>query len=141
MLLTACYNQLGSGDKAARLQQARKRAEHVLGGFCGFYGDCGAGVGTGIFISVMTGATPLSGNEWKLCNRMTAESLMEISEYGGPRCCKRDTFLAILTAGRFMKKNFNTTFGMDQQVACEFYPLNNECLHLECPFYPLSQSN
>ena len=61
VLLSAFYNVSGEpGEKEKKIKQARKRAENVLGGFCGFYGDCGAAVGTGIFVSVITGATPLS---------------------------------------------------------------------------------
>ncbi|VUT25840.1 MAG: hypothetical protein MOIL_01256 [Candidatus Methanolliviera sp. GoM_oil] len=56
-----------------------------LGGFCGYHGDCGAAVGTGIFISLITDATPLSKHEWKLSNLMTAKSLLSIANHGGPR--------------------------------------------------------
>ena len=140
VLLAAYDNQRGSGDKTAHLRQARKRAENVKGGFCGFYGACGAGVGSGIFVSVMTGATPLSRTEWKLSNMATAQCLMEIADHGGPRCCKRDTFLALLTAGAFTKKHFNVDFGMDKPVRCEFIAMNHECLLLACPFYPKNKS-
>ena len=55
-------------------------------------------MGTGIFISLITDATPLSKEDWGLANRMTAASLNTIAEHGGPRCCKRDSFLAIMDA-------------------------------------------
>jgi hypothetical protein len=45
---------------------------------------CGAGMGTGIFISIVTGATSLSIEEWRLSNLATAKSLLSISEHGGP---------------------------------------------------------
>ena len=55
VLLTTFYNKKGQpGEKAKKLRVARQRAENVLGGFCGFYGACGAGVGTGIFVSLIT---------------------------------------------------------------------------------------
>jgi hypothetical protein len=136
VLLTAFYNQQGSEDKAEKIRQARKRAEVVKGGFCGFYGACGAGVGTGIFISVVTGATPLSKLEWKMSNLMTAQSLRDIAMHGGPRCCKRDTYLALQSAVKFLKENYEISIQIDKKVECEFYPLNNECLQLECTFYP-----
>jgi len=47
----------------------------------------------------MTGANPLSGLEWKMCNLMTAQSLKEIAMHGGPRGCKCDTFLALKVQG------------------------------------------
>ncbi len=151
VLLTAYHNSQGASaapgegmtqaqtpeaSLPAWIKKARKRAEDVKGGSCGFCGACGAGIGTGIFISVMTGSTPLSKWEWRLSNQMTAESLRVIAEHGGPRCCKRDTYLALLTAGKFLQEHFNRTLPMDEQVRCEFHLLNRECLELDCPFFP-----
>jgi len=136
VLLAAYYNILGDGAaKAEKIAIARERAENVLGGFCGYYGSCGAGVGTGIFISVLTGATPLSRREWKLANQMTARSLLAIADAGGPRCCKRDTFIAILEAARFLKDNFGVNLPITTKIECEFSHLNKECLAAECQFY------
>ena len=53
-------------EKAGLIKKARSRAEEVKGGSCGFNGTCGAAVGTGIFVSLATGATPLSRAEWRL---------------------------------------------------------------------------
>ncbi len=135
VLLTAYYNRLGGEEKIVKIQQARKRAENIKGGFCGFYGNCGAGVGTGIFISLITGATPLSKREWQLSNRMTAECLLSIAEHGGPRCCKRDTYLALLSARDFLKANFAIDLEMASSIRCQFSAINRECLQHECPFF------
>jgi hypothetical protein len=137
VLLCAYYNALGQSDeKEARIKKARQRAEHVLGGFCGFYGNCGAAVGTGIFMSVVTGATPLSHDEWKQCNMLTGCSLLSIAESGGPRCCKRDSFLAVQEAIQFTKKQFAVEMAGDSDsLKCEFYHLNKECKKNECRFY------
>lgn len=43
------------------IDKALERAGKVPGGWCGFYGDCGAAVGVGISVSVLTNATPLTG--------------------------------------------------------------------------------
>jgi hypothetical protein len=94
VLLAAYYNVMNDqGEKVKKIGEARKRAEKVLGGFCGYYGDCGASVGTGIFVSLITNATPLSKSEWRLCNLMTSRSLLSVASYGGPRCCKRNSFI------------------------------------------------
>lgn len=59
--LAAYYNLKGDAvQKEERIKEAAKRAKQILGRFCGFYGDCGAAVGTGIFVSLSPGATPLS---------------------------------------------------------------------------------
>jgi hypothetical protein len=136
VLLAASSNLSSRDGKLTLIRQARKRAENVLGGFCGFYGACGAAVGTGIFVSVWTGATPLSASEWMLSNRVTAECLMKIAAHGGPRCCKRDTFLALLSASDFVKKRLAIDFHMNRAIRCSFHDLNRECLEESCPFYP-----
>jgi len=136
-LLAAYYNiKKEYKEKATKIRMAKKRASQILGGFCGIYGDCGAAVGTGIFVSLVTNATPLSIADWKLANLVTAKSLYVIAQHGGPRCCKRTTFLAILEAANFVKEHFGVTFKLKKEIKCEFYPLNNECLKQNCPFYP-----
>jgi hypothetical protein len=135
-VLLSAYHQLeAESDLATWLKQARKRAEGVRGGSCGFCGNCGAAVGTGIFISLITGTSPLSKKGWQLSNRMTAQSLLAVAGYGGPRCCKRDTFLALQSAQAFLQSQFEKTLEMPETLRCDFSPLNRECLKTDCPFY------
>jgi hypothetical protein len=136
VLLAAYYNLNDSHNILAdKLQKARKRAEKVPGGFCGTHGNCGAGVGSGIFISLITEATPLSTKEWQLSNMMTAKSLMSIAECGGPRCCKRDTYLSLTEAVKFLKEQMDSVIPLDTNIKCNFSEFNNECLKEVCPFY------
>jgi hypothetical protein len=136
VLLTAHYNQAGNPhEKEKKIKVARGRAENVLGGFCGFYGACGAGIGTGIFISLITNSTPLSRQTWGMANQMTAESLRCIGALGGPRCCKRDTFMALKTAKKFAKQRFQIALDVPDTITCEFNEFNHECLEESCPFH------
>lgn len=136
VLITAYYNQKTDPEtKRRKIKIARQRAENVLGGFCGFYGACGAGVGTGIFVSLITDSTPLSTTSWGLSNQMTAESLRCIGALGGPRCCKRDTFMALKTARKFVKQNFGVSLNVPDTIVCEFTALNRECIEDSCPFH------
>ena len=107
----------------------------VPGGFCGSHGTCGAAIGTGIFVSLITGSTPLKKQEWSLANQMTARSLMTIARHGGPRCCKRDSWLAIRTAVTFLSERFGITLPVPETVRCEFGDINRECLREACPFH------
>jgi hypothetical protein len=121
--------------KKAKLNIAKSRAEKVLGGFCGSHGNCGAAVGTGIFVSVITNATPLSKEKWQLSNLMTAKSLFSIANQGGPRCCKRTSFLAIIEAVEFIKEHFGMSLPTRERIHCGFSHLNTECLHDHCKFF------
>ena len=137
VLLAAYYNLKGnSARKKEKIVEAEKRAKHILGGFCGSHGDCGAAVGTGIFLSLITDATPLSVDSWRLSNMMTARALMSIALHGGPRCCKRNTYLAIMEAAQFLKENLNVRMVISSKIQCQFSHLNKECLKEKCHFYP-----
>jgi len=136
VLLTSYYNyQKDYEKKKAKLNIAKGRAEKILGGFCGSHGNCGAGVGTGISVSIITSSTPLSRDGWRLSNLMTAKSLFSIANRGGPRCCKRDSFLAIIEAVEFTKEHFRTPLPIKERIVCSFSHLNGECLHEDCKFY------
>jgi hypothetical protein len=138
VLLAAVASAQGkpAADRVKWLATARRRAEDVKGGVCGLHGSCGAGIGTGIAVSVLTGATPLSIGEWRLANLITSESLREIAEHGGPRCCKRDTFLALRAAAGFLEREMGIALDAEGPVVCGFSDLNRECLLQNCPFFP-----
>ncbi|MCX7985499.1 MAG: DUF5714 domain-containing protein [Bacteroidales bacterium] len=136
VLLTTYFNTIDKHNLLPeKIAIAEERAKAVLGGFCGFYGNCGAGVGTGIYMSIVTGATPLSIREWKLSNLMTANSLRMIAEAGGPRCCKRDTFIAILEAIDFTETHLNVKMQKSENIRCRYFDNNKQCLFSECMFY------
>lgn len=138
VLLTAYYNYNGKSEKKAEmLELARQRAAKVPGGFCGFYGNCGAAVGTGLFISLITGSTPLSKESWAQAHLMTSKSLASMAESGGPRCCKRDSFLAIIEAAHFLKESFEIVLPLKEDIVCPFKHLNSECLGKRCRFFKL----
>jgi hypothetical protein len=136
VLLTTYFNLKGEKEKIPKsLSQARQRAEKVPGGFCGFCGNCGAAVGTGIFFSVVTGATPLSEDSWALANRMTAKSLLVLAEHGGPRCCKRDTFLSIREAIKAAEEHLDVSYGTLEEPRCKYSTFNKQCKLEDCFYY------
>jgi len=135
VLLAAYYNEIGDKDqKSVKISGARQRANKTLGGFCGSHGACSAAIGAGIFTSLVTNATTLSGIEWKLSNLATSKCLAKIASYGGPRCCKRSTFLTILNAADFSTKYLDVEMHPDREIVCQFADMNNECIGKNCPF-------
>jgi len=136
VLLTAFYNQKGDAkEKEKKIKVARQRADTVLGGFCGFYGACGAGVGTGTFLSLIMDSTPFSTETWGLSNQMTAENLRCIGALGGPRCCKRDTIMALKTTRKFLKQQMGFALNIPDQIICTFTENNKECIKEKYPFH------
>jgi hypothetical protein len=78
-------------------------------------------------------ATPLAKEAWGLSNQMTARALDAIGKNGGPRCCKRDSYLAIIEAVRFTEERLSVKMEIDN-IACSRSHLNNHCIQAACPF-------
>ena len=115
-LLTAYKNAGGELDLAQALAEMMSRGSAVPGGICGFWGACGAAVSTGICLSVITGATPLTEESWGLANRMTSRSLGRIGAVGGPRCCKRNAYLALTEAAAFIEEHLGIRLQTEHPV-------------------------
>ena len=132
-LLTAYHNAGGDIDLRSALTEMMNRGRSVPGGACGFWGACGAGISTGMFVSIISQSTPLTNEPFALSHKMTAKSLQAISEIGGPRCCKRDSFLSILAAIDFVREQFGVKMEKPE-VVCHYSAKNNQCIGKRCPF-------
>lgn len=137
-LLTAYKNAGGNIDLEKALAEMKNRGKSVPGGACGFWGACGAGISSGMFVSIATGSTPLSNETFALSHKMTAKSLGAIGEVGGPRCCKRDSYLSILSAIDFVRENLNVEMEKSE-VVCDFAAQNNQCIGKRCPFAKITR--
>lgn len=127
------------GEPIERLEEelaiARERSVAILGGFCGYYGACGACVGVGIFWCIATSCSPMSSISWGYANRATGTALLKIAEIGGPRCCKRCLFLALESTIPQIREVFSIDLQKPAVLKCKFSTLNNECLKIKCPYY------
>lgn len=132
-LLTAYHNAGGVLALESALSEMMNRGRAVPGGACGFWGACGAGISAGMFVSILSKSTPLAREPWGLSNQMTAKALDAIGQVGGPRCCKRDSFLSILAAIDFAKEHFGVEM-TKPRIVCTHSAKNNQCLGSRCPF-------
>lgn len=134
-LITAYKNAGGEVDFEWALPEMVRRGKQVPGGACGNWGACGAGISAGQFVSIVTKSTPLAKEQWSLCNLMTSVALENIARHGGPRCCKRDSYKAILSAIAFSREKLGVVMEQPAHVACTRSSLNNQCLLDKCPFH------
>lgn len=132
-LLVAYKNAGGDVDLDNALYEMFSRGNQVPGGSCGFWGACGAAISCGIFVSIITKSNPLSEKSWGLCNEMTSKALSAIANVGGPRCCKRNSYIAIKQSIEFVKEKFGIELE-DKDVKCKFIANNNQCIGKKCPF-------
>ena len=132
-LITAYKNAGGEVELEKALIEMQTRGKKVPGGVCGFWGSCGAAVSSGMFVSIVTGSTPLAEKAWGLSNLMTSQSLHSIGEIGGPRCCKRNGFLAVTEGVKFAKEHLGVEMEISE-IHCAHSSKNNQCIGKRCPF-------
>ncbi|MFX1574109.1 MAG: DUF5714 domain-containing protein [Promethearchaeota archaeon] len=115
------------------IKEAIRRASKIPGGWCGFYGSCGAGMGSGVAISIFTGATPSTDKPRTLANQMTSRSLAKIAD-NLEHCCKRSVKLSICESLAFLKENFNVELEYTYNK-CIFSDINDKCERQKCPIF------
>ncbi|OGO30266.1 MAG: hypothetical protein A2Z29_09155 [Chloroflexi bacterium RBG_16_56_11] len=139
IILTAIKNS-GYPVPEGALEKAIERGSKVPGGWCGHYGACGAGIGVGIAVSVLTGATPLTGESRGLAIEATSFTLGRIAD-GGPRCCKRASRKALEAASDFFKMRMGISLKKaHQNNTCLYVSRNKECIRGACPYFGESSS-
>lgn len=134
VLITAIKNA-GYPVPEGAVEKAIERGSKIPGGWCGFYGACGAGLGVGIAVSVLTGATPLTGKTRGLANEATSFALGKMVD-GGARCCKRATRNALQAAAEFLKTRMGINLKYSDNIRCQYVARNKECIWEACPYYP-----
>ena len=132
-LLTAFKNAGGQVNLEEALKEMQNRTKSVPGGACGYWGACGAGISTGMFVSIILKASPLTQESWGQTILMTSRALEAIGKIGGPRCCKRDSYLAILSAIDFVKEHFGIEME-SSEIVCIHSSKNSQCIGARCPF-------
>ena len=132
-LLTAYSNAGGDIDLESALNDIFDRGRKVPGGTCGYWGACGAGLSAGMFVAIVTGSTPMKEEPFGLAHRITSEIFRKIAEIGGPRCCKRDSYIAIGIAVRFCEEYLGVEMA-ESRARCSRYSLNQQCIGDRCPF-------
>jgi len=104
------------------------------GGWCGLYGDCGAAVGVGIAVSVLTNATPLTGKERALAMGATSFALSRMLD-DQPHCCKRASRVAVEAAIEYLLDKLGINLVQGKKISCAYTVRNQQCAKTECPYY------
>ena len=121
-------------NKEIKIKEAIRRGKDIVGGSCGFYGACGAGIGAGIAVSVIENTTPISSRKRGAANIAAGRALIEIGKYEAARCCKRETITSIES---FIN---DTDYFKDLQEVkyiCNQFGKNKFCIKKKCPYFPV----
>lgn len=134
VILTALKN---SGQQITNddINTAIERGKGVCGGVCAFLGVCGAAIGAGIAVSIVLKANPYDGENRQLVQQATQRTLAIIASYKAPRCCQRDSWLALREASAIMHEITGKSLSV-YSFDCEQFQKNRECIHEQCPLWP-----
>lgn len=133
--LTAMHNAGVEFDLEEALDEMIVRGQKMPGATCGQWGMCGSSASVGAALAIVHETGPLSDGEYYKDNlRLVSEALGKIAEIGGPRCCKRNAFLSLLTAVDFVNEHYKAEL-TKQTIQCDFSNRNKQCIGLRCPFF------
>ena len=133
--LVALHNNGLNINLEEALDKLKERTIKMPWEMCGFWGICGSVASLGACLSIIDETGPLS-NDVSYSKHMdfTSKLINKMSKIGGPHCCKRNAFLALIAAIDYAKENYNINIHIDK-FKCIYSPLNIECLHEKCPFF------
>jgi len=135
--LAAYKNSGGKIDLVSALEELEKRSIKIPGAICGYWGICGAVASLGASLSIINKVSPLSSfSYYKDDMEYTSSVLSIMSHIGGPRCCKRNAFISLINACKFVNNKYGVNIEYTD-VKCGFYSKNKECIKEVCPFYPI----
>lgn len=133
--LVAYYNTVSNIDLNKTLEKLAERTIKMPGAMCGYWGVCGSTTSVGAALSIIHEVTPLSASDYYKDNmEYTSLVINEMSKIGGPRCCKRNAFLSLSIAVKFLKDKYNIIMDLDD-ITCEYNSKNQQCIGLKCPFH------
>lgn len=132
-LLTAYYNCKKDIDLKSSLIEFQERAKIIPPMACAKFGSCGAAVSAGVYVSVAKNVDIKSNEFFALANGMTSKVLSMIEKTGGPRCCKRHSYFALLAGIEYSNKHLGTNME-SSEIKCTRSNENDLCIGKRCPF-------
>ena len=134
-LLVSYYNIEKNINLKQCLDMLADRAIQMPGAMCGHWGVCGSSASIGAAMSIIHQTSPLSDDDfYKDHMALTSLIIAREGQIGGPRCCKRNAFIALSSAIEFLRKRYHIDM-KSSDIRCEFSEMNKQCLGKKCPFH------
>jgi hypothetical protein len=132
-ILTAYTNRYCPDSKYKFLKMAALRTIRIPVAVCALYGTCGALMGAGAAVSIITLANPFVPDSLQLVNRVTAAIQNELCGYAGIRCCKRAVWASVrgtvCTLGAYGGPELELS-----DIHCRYAFTHNACIGENCPY-------
>jgi 7,8-dihydro-6-hydroxymethylpterin dimethyltransferase len=135
-VILSVYRRNGGQVGDEKILTAIERGSTIAGGSCSFWGICGAAVGVGIAFALLLEATPYAARERKLVMEVTREVTERIAQYEAPRCCQRESWIALKSASELSGKYLSVFLPAQAPLTCAQWKRNKECIGTRCPLWP-----
>lgn len=134
-LLVSYHNAIGQINLNDALNTFATRTIKMPGAMCGQWGICGSSASIGAALSIIHETGPLSDNDfYKDHMALTSKIIEKEGKIGGPRCCKRNAFIALTTAVEFINEKYEVQLQLSP-ITCQFSSINPQCITKRCPFH------
>lgn len=132
-ILTVYCNRYCPDSKYRFLKMAALRTAKIPVAVCALYGCCGALMGAGAAVSIITQANPFLAEPLQLVNRVTASIQQELSGYAGIRCCKRSVWASLRGTLEVLKSCDNLVLPVSE-ISCPYRFQHDACIGRKCPY-------
>lgn len=132
-VIVAAVRNAGYPVPSRALVEALERGRMIPGGWCGSHGAGATAIGVGIAVSVLIGATPLTGRERSTSMAATSFALSRMLD-DQPRCCKRASRSAVESAVAYLDERLGISLPTTRPSACAYTARNAECSGGACPY-------
>lgn len=135
-MLTAFNNAGGKIELAEMLEKLMCEGLRMPAGACGLWGVCGASSSVGVALWLIDRTREAEATVlWGTRMGATSKAINRMGEIGGPRCCKRDAFISMAEAVKYINENFDVKLP-ETNVKCGFFGRNEQCIKSRCPYHP-----
>lgn len=135
-MLAAAANAGYPGDLDAQLAELAERSSCVPGGSCARWGVCGAAASCGMALAIAQDNAPLKAEGWSETQLMVAHLLEKIARAGAPRCCKRDSRIAVREATPWFSRALGVELALPAaDLSCAVAGQNTACMGEACPYH------
>lgn len=135
LALLLASERVGIKHKERYIEETIRRSLQIPGGTCGYHGACGGAISLGIAVSMITGATPLTGLARGMAHRATASALLHCGD-DEARCCKRALRKTVSTGREFFADELGIEFPQPTgHQLCTDISRNKECAREHCPYF------
>jgi len=117
------------------IEETIRRSMQIPGGTCGYHGACDGAVSMGGAVSMISGATPVTGLARGMAHRATASALLSCGD-AQARCCKRALRKTVAAGMAFFAEELSINFPRPvEQTTCADISRNRECAKGQYPYF------